>query len=426
MMKNLTPVPLNRTMMSSSHALVVGIANYQKIKPLPETVLKDANDIYQLLISPEYCGYQPNNVQLLLDTEATQQNLLQAFAKLAKASNSNSTVFIYISSHGGQLKSSSYSGEYLLPVDTDFTSEALLAETAISGTQFTEALRAIPAQKLVVIFDCCHSGGIGQPKDIDAPELKTGLPERYYDVLKQGRGRVILASSRSSEQSYILPGAKNSLFTQYLLEGLQGGVIAPGGVIRILDLFSYLQPKVTQDFPNQHPILKAEIEENFPIALYLGGKAATPLPTTLPQDDYAYDVFISYLDKDTDKTWVRKTLLPGLESQGLKVAIDTRFPLGEPKITCMQKSVEQSRYTLVILSPRYVESTFEEFENLMAQHLGLEESQYRLIPIMREECTPRLGLRILYLLDMTDEDEFETNMERLVYQLKQPSGGRNG
>ena len=204
-------------------------------------------------------------------------------------------------------------------------------------------------------------------------------------------------------------------------------MIAPGGVIRILDLFSYLQPKVTQDFPNQHPILKAEIEENFPIALYLGGKAATPLPTTLPQDDYAYDVFISYLDKDVaDKTWVRKTLLPGLESQGLKVAIDTRFPLGEPKITCMQKSVEQSRYTLVILSPRYVESTFEEFENLMAQHLGLEESQYRLIPIMREECTPRLGLRILYLLDMTDEDEFETNMERLVYQLKQPPGGRNG
>jgi hypothetical protein len=425
-MKNLTPITINQSMMSSTHALVVGIANYQNIKPLPETVLKDAQDIYQLLISPQHCGYQPDQVQLLLDSEATQQNLLQSLAKLAQESNLNSTVFIYISSHGGQLKSGSYSGEYLLPVDTDFTSEAVLAETAISGTQFTEALRAIPAQKLVVIFDCCHAGGIGQPKDVDAAEIKTGLPESYYDVLKQGRGRVILASSRSSEQSYILSGAKNSLFTQYLLEGLQGGVIAPGGVIRILDLFSYLQPKVTQNFPNQHPILKAEIEENFPIALYLGGKAATPLPTTLPNDDYAYDVFISYLAKDADKTWVRKTLLPALESQGLRVAIDSRFPLGVPLITSVEKAIQQSRYTVVVLSPHYLESSYGEFENLIAQHLGLEESKYRLIPVMREECTPRLGLRILFLLDMADEDEFDTNIERLVYQLKQLSGGRQG
>jgi len=412
-MKNLTPVTTTMSVIGSAHALVVGIANYQKIKGLPETVLKDAKDIYELLISPQHCGYLPDNVQLLLDTEATQTALLQALAKLAERSNQNSTVFIYISSHGGQRKSGSYAGEYLLPVDTDFTSEALLAQTAISGTRFTEALRAIPAQKLVVVFDCCHSGGIGQPKDADAAEIKAGLPESYYDALKQGRGRVILASSRSTEQSYILPGATNSLFTQHLLDGLKGEVIAPGGVIRILDLFSYLQPKVTKDWPQQHPILKAEIEENFPIALYMGGKAATPLPTTSPNDSYEYDVFISYLAKDADKTWVRKTLL-------------RCFPLGVPLITSMERAIQQSRYTLVILSSSYLESSYGEFENLAAQHLGLEESKYRLIPIVREECTPRLGLRILFLLDMTDEDEFDANMERLVYQLRQPPAGRNG
>ncbi|GAA6618390.1 caspase family protein [Scytonema sp. NUACC26] len=425
-MKNLTPVTTTMSVIGSAHALVVGIANYQKIKGLPETVLKDAKDIYELLINPQHCSYLPDNVQLLLDTEATQTALLQALAKLAERSNQNSTVFIYISSHGGQLKSGSYAGEYLLPVDTDFTSEALLAQTTISGTQFTEALRAIPAQKLVVIFDCCHSGGIGQPKDTDATEIKTGLPESYYDTLKQGRGRVILASSRSTEQSYILPGAGNSLFTQHLLDGLKGEVIAPGGVIRILDLFSYLQPKVTKDWPQQHPILKAEIEENFPVALYMGGKAATPLPTTSPNDAYEYDVFISYLAKDADKTWVRKTLLPSLESKGLRVAIDSRFPLGVPLIISMERAIQQSRYTLVILSLSYLESSYGEFENLAAQHLGLEESKYRLIPIVREECTPRLGLRILFLLDMTDEDEFDTNMERLVYQLRQLPAGRNG
>ena len=130
--------------------------------------------------------------------------------------------------------------------------------------------------------------------------------------------------------------------------------------------------------------------------------------------------------KDADKTWVRKTLLPALESQGLRVAIDSRFPLGVPLITSVEKAIQQSRYTVVILSPRYLESSYDEFENLIAQHLGLEESKYRLIPVIKEECTPRLGLRILFLLDMTDEDEFDTNIERLVYQLKQLPEGRQG
>jgi hypothetical protein len=410
--------------MDNAHALVVGIANYQKINRLPETVLKDAQDIYNLLTSPQHCGYLPDNVQLLLDGQATRASLCRALADLAQRSNQDSTTFIYVSSHGGSVEFGPHAGEYLLPVDADFTSGASLAQTAVSGNQFTEALRAIPSRKLVVIFDCCHSGGIGQPKDADAPTIKAGLPENYYDVLKQGQGRVILASSRNTEQSYVLPGAANSLFTQHLLDGLRGSAIGPGGVIRILDLFSYLQPKVTSDFPNQHPILKAEIEENFPIALFLGGKSATPLPAAPLPDSYEYDVFVSYRVKEPDKAWVRKTLLPYLEAEGLRVCIDTRFPLGVPVITSMERAIQQSRYTLVVLSPGYLESGFSEFESLLSQHLGLEQSKNRLIPIMRESCNPRLGLRILFMLDMTDEEEFETNMDRLVYQLRQPPLGR--
>ncbi|MGL5508066.1 MAG: caspase family protein [Microcoleaceae cyanobacterium] len=407
--------------LDNAYALIVGIANYQKINPLPATVLKDAQDIYNLLVSPEHCGYSSNNVQLLLDDQATQTNLRQSLKTLAQNSNNESSVLLYISSHGGQAEYGPHAGEYLLPVDADCSSGIALAQTAIASTEFTEVLRAISARKLVVIFDCCYSGGIGQPKDATAPILQDGLSENFYDILKQGQGRVILASSRSNEKSYILPGATNSLFTQHLLDGLRGGVIAPGGVIRILDLFSYIQPKVTRDISDQqHPIMKAEIEENFPIALYLGGKSATPLPATvISTDSYEYDVFISYEDQGTDKSWVRKTVLPYLESKGLKVNLDIRFPLGPTKIIKMENAVQKSRYTLIILSPTYLKNSFTNFENLMAQHLGLEQSKNRLIPLLREPCNPRLGLRILFMLDMSDEEEFDINMERLVYQLKQ-------
>jgi hypothetical protein len=406
--------------LDNSHALVVGSANYQYINTLPPTVLKDTQDIYNLLIDPRHCGYLAAHVQLLVDGEATQPAIRHALAELARRSHPDATIFFYLSSHGGRVESGPYAGEYLLPVDTLYTSEQSLAETAISGAEFTTALHAIHARKLVVVFDCCHAGGIGQPKGTTVPGLKA-LPESYYEALTSGRGRVILASSRSSESSYILAGAANSLFTQHLLAGLRGGAPGLGGVIRIFDLFHYLQPRVTRDQPNQHPIFKAEVEENFPIALYLGGKAPAPIPSVPPADHFAYDVFISYQQQEPDRSWVRKTLQLRLEAQGLRVCIDHRdFRLGAPRVLEMARAVEQSRYTLAVLSPAYLTSNFTELENVLAEHLGLETSQRRLLAVLREPCSPRLGMRARLWLDMTEEEELERNVERLVYELRQP------
>ena len=273
---------------------------------------------------------------------------------------------------------------------------------------------------MVVVFDCCHSGGIGQPKDPAEPAFKTGLSESYYAKLTEGRGRIILASSRSKEYSYVMPGAENSLFTRHLLAGLRGGAIGSGGVIRIFDLFNYLQPRVTAEQPNQHPIFKAEVEENFPVALYLGGKAPTPVMTPL-SDSYAYDVFLSYRHQEPDKSWVRSTLVPRLEADGLRVFVDYKsFRLGRPLVLEMERAVMESRYTLAILSPTYLESNFTELEGVLAQHLGLEKGQYRLLAAIHQECTPRLGIRANLMLDMTRDNEFDMNLDRLIYQLRQP------
>ncbi|MCP4702688.1 MAG: TIR domain-containing protein [Gammaproteobacteria bacterium] len=419
------------TTLQNAHALIVGIADYQHINKLPDIILGDARAVHDLLISPKHCTYPSAQVKLLLDKQATRAEICNALRALSLQCNEDSTVLLYISSHGGRITEGESADEYLLPVDVDGDSLKAFARTAISGQEFTRLLRAIPARKLVLILDCCHAGGIGQPKNMDNHVIKAGFSENYYDILKAGQGRVILASSRSTEQSYILPGAKNSLFTQHLLDGLKGGAIGSGGVIRILDLFNYLQPKVTEAQANQHPLLKAEIEENFPIALYPGGKSSAIVPAEAPLDDgYQYDVFISYRTQ-AEKPWSRKallpyeqwvcdTLLPALEQKGVRVAIDFRFPFGKPVIMAMEEAIQRSRYTLVVLAPAPVAGgQYTKFESLLAQHIGMKHSRYRLLPIIREACTPRLGLDILFMLDMTDDDEFTINLERLLYQLQQ-------
>ena len=138
-------------------------------------------------------------------------------------------------------------------------------------------------------------------------------------------------------------------------------------------------------------------------------------------DGQAYDVFVSYRHQEPDGPWVREVLVPRLREAGLAVFLDVDgFRLGMPLVLEMARGVEQSRSTLAVLSPAYLASSFTELESVLAEHLGLEESQRRLVAVLREPCRPRLGIRARRWLDMTTEEEVAGNLPRLVAELRQP------
>ncbi len=411
--------------LENAHALIIGIADYQHINPLPATVIKDAADISDLLADPNLCAYPPGNVRFLSNEQATRTAMRTALAELVKRTDADSTVFFYISSHGGRIENGDYAGEYLLPVDVENTSDRKLAETAISGDEFSEAISAIPARKLVVVFDCCHAAGIGQIKAVGAPELKTGLSESYYDRLKMGRGRVILASSRSTEYSYVLPGASNSLFTQHFLAGMRGDIASDDGLIRVFDLFEYVQPRVTGDYSQQHPVFKAEVESNFPIALRLAGQKSPP-PTD--EQGFLYDAYISYVDEEPDATWVWDELAPKLAAAGLNIAIseDVQQP-GVARVVNTARGIEQARRTVMIVSPNFLGDHMAEFESTMAVTIGIQKGKYRTIPIYMaqfdESRLPSYFSRdMITPIDLThgSENRVKREWDKLIRALKGP------
>jgi hypothetical protein len=133
---------------------------------------------------------------------------------------------------------------------------------------------------------------------------------------------------------------------------------------------------------------------------------------------YAYDGFISYRQQEPDKTWVRRKFLPALEALGVRVFVDFRdFRLGAPLVTEMARGVEESRYTIAVLSEAYLDSHFTELENVLAEHLGLEHGQARLLMVDREPVTPRLGMRARLRLDMTSDETFSEGVARLAETL---------
>ena len=407
-----------RELLEDAHALVLGVSSYLHAKQLPNAG-NAARQIAEVLADPHLGGYPDHQVRSLVDGEVTRRAVLEELAVLAAQTGPHSTVFLFFSGHGG--RSDDGSGEvYLLPVDADDANAATLAATAISGAELADALAAIPAKRMLVVFDCCHSGGLGAA---NAPRhLASGLPETYCETLAAGHGRVVLTSARSDELSWIPDGDSLSFFNQHLLAALRGAAGGQDGWVRVWNLFEYLQPRVTGDRPDQHPVFKADLDENFPVALYLGGEGEGR--TAALDDDCPYHAYLSYADREPDASWVWDVLVPRLEDAGLKIAVsgDVEDP-GVFRVVGVERGIARARRTVAVLSEAYLEDEMTGFIDALAQTQGLEEGLARLIPVRFGNVpSDRLParLRMLVGLDMSHPVRGRRNFNRLVKALHAP------
>jgi hypothetical protein len=405
-------------LMENAHGLVIGIADYEHFDKLPR--VKDAEGIAAVLTDAERCGYPRENVRVLLESKATLAAVREGLGELVRCAGPDSSVFLYFSGHGGRIESGPHTGQYLLPVDAIYATEQRLAETALPGDELTAALRKLAARKVVVVLDCCHAAGMAQPREL-GPTLKPGLSEGYYEALKVGGGRVIFASSRPDECSYVLPGADYGLFTQHLLDGLCGGAVSEDGYVRVFDLFEYLHPKVSTAHPRQHPIFRAEVEENFPIALYRGRHIGV---VPKDKDGFRYDAYVSYVDGGRDSVWVWDTLVPRLEQACLRVAVSGDVERrGVARVINIERGIKQSRRTLVVLSEAYLASTVATFENVLAQTLDLLQGTWRVIPVKIapiEDARLPTRLSMLSQVDLSHPRRADREFDILIDNLKEP------
>lgn len=251
------------------HACVIGVGG-----DLPITV-DDAKGFAKIVKDPERCAYPESQVQVLTGEQATRANIINALETLANATNAESTVLVYFSGHGYQL-SGVIESYYLMPHGYD---KKALSKTAISGSEFVDLLRDIPAQKLLVLLDCCHAGGLS---DLDGFQVaKAPLPPEAIKLFAKGGGKMIIGSSMPDELSFA--AKPYSVFTYALIKGLCGeGAVKKDGYVRASDLAMYasrIVPSLTSD--KQHPVLDIEKADNFVLGYYAGGDLQ---PKGLPKE----------------------------------------------------------------------------------------------------------------------------------------------
>ena len=103
----------------------------------------------------------------------------------------------------------------------------------------------------------------------------------------------------------------------------------------------------------------------------------------MAETDFKYDIFISYSHKDEE--WVVNTLMPALENAGLGVCIDYRdFDAGKPSIVNMEDAVDESRHTVLVLTPNWTGSEWTDFEAVLTQTDDPVGRRQKMIPFMLE------------------------------------------
>ena len=244
-----------RGMLPRIWALIVGINNY-KDKRIPDLryAERDAMAIFRFFRTPRGGTVPLNRIKLLLGPKATRANILSALKEiLLRRTDKNDLVVIYFVGHGvvGELQEETY----LLPYDAKLD---IVEGTGISQSEIMRYVRKSRANRIVLIIDACHSGGVGSVGPLFAtrnlPELTTKLLKK---IAHSRKGVGILTASSSYEKS--LEGKRwgggHGVFTYYLLVGLKGKADRNAdGIITLGELYEFVYEKVKKATGGkQHP-----------------------------------------------------------------------------------------------------------------------------------------------------------------------------
>jgi hypothetical protein len=218
-------VALNVSGTENVWAVVIGVCDYDDSAELHNGPINSAKLINSTLV--DTFRWPRSHICLLLDEEgsedddATKKEIEDAVTWLAHYEDQNSTVLFYFSGHGWRNESGE--PEYIVPGEARYLSEY------VSDDELANMLSQLESKQTIVIIDSCDSGGFA------------------WDGASRGDlakdGRIILASSREDEYSYIDPIPSitewNHRFTWYLVQGFDMGKT-------VEKAFQYAQEKTSQ------------------------------------------------------------------------------------------------------------------------------------------------------------------------------------
>ena len=228
----------------NSWALIIGIDKYQYIQNLNYAV-KDANAFKSLLI--DNYNFSESNITLLLNEDATYNNIRKKFSLITKSAKEKDRVLIYFAGHGETMDLPS-GGEkgYLIPVGGD--SEDLYL-TSIPMDELKNISLMSKAKHILYLVDACY-GGIAA---IGSRGLAQTTGSNYIKKVTKNISRQVISAGGRGEKVIEKPEWGHSAFMKNIISALLigNGDLNGDNVITANELGLFLSEKVTIDSENQ-------------------------------------------------------------------------------------------------------------------------------------------------------------------------------
>jgi len=88
----------------------------------------------------------------------------------------------------------------------------------------------------------------------------------------------------------------------------------------------------------------------------------------------------------------------------LRTIDEADFAIGAPILQERERAVQQSRYTLLVISRAWLDSSWQVFDELLTSSFGMETRTWRAIPLIMAPCDLPPRLHMLVKVDLTAEE----------------------
>ena len=231
--------------MSGKFALIIGNTEYTDPGLAQLTAPgKDTEDFARVLKDKSLCKFDEVNVLF----NQTESAIREAIDSLYYLKRPDDLLVLYFSGHGVR---DEYGSLYLAVKNTN---RSRLRSTAIKSDYVRESMDQSRSKRQVLILDCCNSGAFQQ-----GTKAATGASIGTSSAFEgNGYGRVVLTASDSTQFAWegdkAIGETENSLFTHFLIRGLEGEADRNrDGNITVDELYDFAYEQVLNITTKQTP-----------------------------------------------------------------------------------------------------------------------------------------------------------------------------
>jgi uncharacterized caspase-like protein len=221
-------------------ALIIGINKYKNVSPLVYAC-DDAEEVAKIL--KDKFNFAKEDIILLKDDKATKDRIMKEFHGFTQNNtNPDDKLLVFFAGHGHTIKGNRGEVGFLVPVDAKPNDTS----TLIRWDDLTRNAELVKAKHILFIMDACYGGlAITRAPSVGSRRFLKDMCQRYSrQVITAGKADETVADAGG-------PLPNHSIFTGYLIQGLNGAAAMEEGIITANGIMSYVYEKVGND-PNSH------------------------------------------------------------------------------------------------------------------------------------------------------------------------------